>query len=230
LKIIDSPYGKCRYCKNIFEKSIIKDHIHSCEERKAVLEKKEMRKCFHILVTGYGYYGVYWLHLEVPLRATLKYLDFELREIWLECCGHLSAFTIGGVRYASCPDDEFGLKEKAMNITLGKVLKENKQFTYEYDYGTTTDLELTVLEEYEGGSKGSIITLLARNEPPDLICSHCDAKAEYICSECFFNETGLKCEKCCKNEEHECGIKMSLPVVNSPRTGTCGYTGDKYWL
>ena len=33
--------------------------------------------------------GNYWLHLEMRGSATLEDLDFYLREIWLECCGHL---------------------------------------------------------------------------------------------------------------------------------------------
>lgn len=41
----------------------------------------------------------YWLYLEMPARATLTDLDGFLRDIWLECCGHLSAFDIGTVRY-----------------------------------------------------------------------------------------------------------------------------------
>jgi len=35
----------------------------------------------------------------MPARATLTDLDGFLRDIWLECCGHLSAFDIGTVRY-----------------------------------------------------------------------------------------------------------------------------------
>ena len=31
--------------------------------------------------------------------ATLEELDHYLRTIWLECCGHLSQFTIGGMLY-----------------------------------------------------------------------------------------------------------------------------------
>ena len=203
----------------------MKKHLDDCEARKAYLEKRDRRRCFHILVTGTGYFGFYWLHAEIPVKATLKVLDQFLREVWLECCGHLSAFEIEGVRYASCPDDEYGLEEKPMNITLAKVLTDNK-FTYEYDYGTTTELELEILEEYEGGTKGRTANLMAKNEPPDLRCCHCGAEAVYICCECYFDGEGLMCKNCTEN--HECGVDMSLPVVNSPRTGACGYTGERF--
>src|SRR5438045_3051287 len=56
--------------------------------------------------------GAYWLHLEAGPTATLEDLDLYLRRIWLECCGHLSAFQINGVRYAAVPDDEWGLEEE----------------------------------------------------------------------------------------------------------------------
>jgi hypothetical protein len=44
--------------------------------------------------------GDYWLHLEAPITATLRALDGYLRDLWLECCGHLSIFEIDGRTYA----------------------------------------------------------------------------------------------------------------------------------
>jgi len=38
----------------------------------------------------------FWLDLEMTGSASLDKLDKYLRAIWLECCGHLSKFTIGG--------------------------------------------------------------------------------------------------------------------------------------
>ena len=43
----------------------------------------------------------YWLDVEVRADARLDALDSFLRRVWLECCGHMSAFTIGAVRYFS---------------------------------------------------------------------------------------------------------------------------------
>lgn len=56
------------------------------------------------------------------LKSKLKDVD-EFRDIWLECCEHLSAFEIGGVRYYSEYFD-FDLEPEArdMNIPLNKVL------------------------------------------------------------------------------------------------------------
>jgi hypothetical protein len=54
---------------------------------------------FHLLVEG-RYIKDYWLRLEVPAATSLQNLDRFLRGIWLECCGHMSAFTIQGACYS----------------------------------------------------------------------------------------------------------------------------------
>jgi len=43
-----------------------------------------------------AYLKDFWLDLEMRGSATLTKLDEYLRAIWLECCGHLGEFTIGG--------------------------------------------------------------------------------------------------------------------------------------
>ena len=47
----------------------------------------------------------------MPADATLADLDRFLRDIWLECCGHMSQFTIGKARYISHPDRAAGDRE-----------------------------------------------------------------------------------------------------------------------
>jgi hypothetical protein len=39
-----------------------------------------------------AYQKEYWLFLDIALNATLEDLDAFLRQIWLECCGHMSGF------------------------------------------------------------------------------------------------------------------------------------------
>jgi len=59
------------------------------------------------------------MHVAVPATAPLSKLDDFLRHTWLECCGHLSAFEIGGKRYASEPMDE----EMSMRTRVSEVLE-----------------------------------------------------------------------------------------------------------
>ena len=95
--------------------------------------------------------------------------------------------------------------------------------SYEYDYGTTTELKLKVISEREVEAKGKAIQVLARNTPPLILCNVCGKPATEVCAQCIYDDEGWLCDDCA--EEHECGEEMLLPVVNSPRVGMCAYTG-----
>lgn len=45
--------------------------------------------------------------------------------------------------------------------------------------------------------------------------------------ECIYYDEGYYCKECAP--KHECGEQMMLPVLNSPRTGVCGYDGEFEW-
>jgi hypothetical protein len=62
------------------------------------------------------------------------------------------------------------------------------------------------------------------NEPPSIPCMSCGKIAAQVCTECLWSGEGWLCDECAA--EHECGEEMLLPVVNSPRVGVCGYTGQ----
>jgi hypothetical protein len=66
------------------------------------------------------------------------------------------------------------------------------------------------------------ITLLARNEKITWPCAGCGGAATRVCPHCG----AMACASC----EPPCNCVHSwedetLPVVNSPRMGVCGYTG-----
>ena len=46
----------------------------------------------------------------------------------------------------------------------------------------------------------------------------------FICAQCIYEDKGCLCDACARS--HECGEEMLLPLVNSPRAGVCGYTGQ----
>ena len=61
------------------------------------------------------------MHVAVPVTAPLSKLDDFLRHTWLECCGHLSAFEIGGKRYASKPMDvEMSMRARSSEVLEGR--------------------------------------------------------------------------------------------------------------
>lgn len=218
--------GVCTFCGSSVAKVSMTRHLQQCQARAAASEavaargKKRPVTLFHIAVQG-KYDPHYWLHVELPANARLYELDQFLRDIWLECCGHMSSFTVNGRTFMSTIVDGYFDEDEDMDITVGKVLSPAAQLEYEYDFGSTTELALRVVgtREAVAPSKGRV-HLLARNEPPEITCEVCAKPAAQICTYCGYPAL---CEACA--EGHECGDEGFLPVVNSPRMGVCGYTG-----
>jgi hypothetical protein len=197
-------------------------HLEACIEKKSEIDGKAVRM-FHLVIEG-TYLPMYWLHVDIPGAMTLRHLDAFLRGIWLECCGHLSAFTIDGQRYSVQPTGSAyaGMREKNMQQKIYRVLAQGVAFKHEYDYGSTTELSLRVADIRERRVKSPDILLLARNEPPELPCTKCGKPATQILSSGWGPaEEDLFCDTCIDPDEEE-GL---LPVVNSPRAGVCGYSG-----
>jgi len=209
-RIKEMSQGKCCICQGIFPDDQMTKHLEICPDRHRGTEVPRQR-AFHLLVEG-RYQPEYWMHLEIPANATFKKLDQFLRNIWVECCGHLSAFSI----QPASPD------EIRMNARVGDILETGMKFYYEYDFGSTTELALKVISEEQSDAKDKSIRLLARNEPPQIKCSVCDKSATQVCTQCIDENTGWLCDHCAPG--HECGEDMLSPVVNSPRVGVCGYT------
>src|SRR5258708_21173654 len=93
--------GKCDLCGGLFSKAAMTRHLQSCKvPSPAKASAKKPSPCFHLVVEG-GYRGMYWMHVSVAIDAPLARLDECLRAIWLECCGHLSAFSVNRIRYSS---------------------------------------------------------------------------------------------------------------------------------
>lgn len=251
--------GTCAFCGGTFGKASMTRHLAACASRRASWEapasiakpagvrtpprgrtkpsrgrQTEGTRLYHLVVAG-RYARDYWMHLEAAGGRKLSELDAFLRDTWLECCGHLSAFRIEGTSYNSHPDVEFGnvfsglfgrAPERDMRVRLDKVLRPGLSCSYEYDFGTTTDLTLKVVAERQGQDDDKAIKVLARNEPPPIVCVECERPATVVCSQCIYEGVGWLCDECAK--EHECGEETLLPVVNSPRVGMCGYTGDAW--
>lgn len=207
--------GLCLLCNQTIEHRTIAKHLAQCLEKNTLQkapQAAEKEKIFLIKITAGK---EFWLYIEINGSATLEALDDFLRDTWLECCGHLSAFMMNGEEFSS---------DKNMSKTIHRVLPVDTEFEYEYDFGSTTYLQGKVLSARPGKLSESI-QLLARNHlPADIQCTACQKKAEIICTACneFF------CENCQEDHIDKCeGEEYSLPVVNSPRMGVCGYTGPE---
>jgi hypothetical protein len=197
--------GKCNLCGEMAGQASMTRHLQACSPPEASGLSPASRK----QTPGPNF------HLAIEGRDAKAYCH-----TWLECCGHLSAFEVGGKRYTSEPVDE----EMSMRARLSEVFEVGMKFFYEYDYGSPTALVLKAVALREQGLPKGAVQLLARNEAPQVSCQRCSIQpATQICTECAWNGEGWLCEACAV--AHECGDEMCLPVVNSPRVGVCGYTG-----
>ncbi len=206
--------GECYLCGENYTKQGMSRHVEACKKENFELEGKG--NSLHLRVNS----GRFWLNLGINSKAKLKDLDQFFRDIWLECCGHLSRFKIDRKIY-SCPRSQ-GFGEKSMDIELVKVLTVGEKFTYWYDFGSTTELSLKAISSWKGKAKDKII-ILARNNRPMELCQ-CGNKATLVCSGHAFIQKGLLCDKCASH--HGCDEELLMPIVNSPRFGICGYIGS----
>ena len=189
--------GTCYICGKIMTKTPMKNHLlkdHNIGDEDCFLIKAES-----------PWNKNYWIFFDVPQGRTMLAIDKFLREIWLECCGHLSEF------------DNVGKSVKLEDLPIGFSCG------HEYDFGTTTETKVTIVQKIKR-PKQTKARLLARNLPLDLRCGVCGEPATITCAECGWDGgNDLFCEDCYENHEHE---DMDLAVVNSPRMGACGYSGE----
>ncbi|MFN2399317.1 MAG: hypothetical protein ABR543_11845 [Gemmatimonadaceae bacterium] len=153
----------------------------------------------------------YWIIMAARAKATLRQIDAVLRDLWLECCGHMSAFYVAR-------------HEITMRAVAGDVFRAGSaKVHYEYDFGSTTSLVGHFLDSRSGFAGGGPVRLLARNEPLHWLCAECAEPATVVCPYCV-EADGLYCNRHAEAHEHA-AEEAYLPVVNSPRMGVCGYTG-----
>lgn len=141
----------------------------------------------------------YVIHILIPTTYTLKKLDIFLRNIWLECCSHLSKFIIDETSYQcdGLTSDNETENEQTMHHKLKNILEHTMVFKHKYDMGDTTTLVIEVIKKIK--SNNNKIKLVSRNIEPKIRCCSCRKyNSKKICLIC-----GEKiCIECSK--EHEC--------------------------
>lgn len=230
--------GLCALCGTEFGKVQMTRHLERHQAGQDTAPGGRV-KCLHLVVEG-RHSPEYWLHLDAQADAPLRDLDSFLRGIWLECCGHLSAFEINDVRYDVTIDDGSEEEEedgdaffgglglvfggpppKSMSVPLSEALTPGVKFTHQYDFGSTTELKLRVVSAHEGDPGPDAARLLARNVAPEFECEKYSEPAVWLGTD-EEGEYRELCKKCAKRAKLD---EWMLPIVNSPRTGVCGYEG-----
>lgn len=217
-----SPKGTCRYCgKEITRRGAVR-HLEACPERRAVVEAAAQGKggaetLYHLRVRD-AWSGEYWLDLEVRGASTLAALDSYLRRIWLECCGHMSRFSIGG----------WGGREIGKSRKINAAFEGGAELTHIYDFGTESVTRIQPVGTRRGTptTRSHPIALMARNSMPEAGCAECERPAAWLCRECMYEEdaTPTLCDDHARTHPHD-EYGDPVPLVNSPRVGMCGYEG-----
>ncbi len=232
--------GVCAYCGKEYSKAGMTRHLKTCTARQEAIAKANSKRgrditLYHLQVLDATppytpfhqmWSPNFWLHLEMKGNATLQDLDGFLRAIWLECCGHLSGFQIGPVFYTQIFEDSWSFREEHhMDVRVDKLFRPGMIIPYQYDFGTTSEVRIKVIDARRGKPITSHpIELMARNNMPQVACQVCGEPATELCSECLwsYEEPYLFCEEHADEHEHE---DMLMPILNSPRTGLCAYFG-----
>ena len=213
--------GKCAYCEQEITKNVVAKHLSACPKHQAIIEKAERKKVgsetlYHLRVQD-AWQNEFWLDLEMRGSATLKDLDNYLLAIWLECCGHMSQFSVGGWR-----GEEISMKRRAE-----EVFQPGIELTHIYDFGTSSETLIKVVETRKGKpTTPRPIALMARNLMPEAKCIECKQLAAWLCMECLIEEEvlGTLCDEHAKTHPHD-NYGEPIGLVNSPRLGMCGYDG-----
>jgi endogenous inhibitor of DNA gyrase (YacG/DUF329 family) len=214
--------GQCVYCGKELAKGGMIKHLSFCPQRLAVIAASEQQplateNLYHLCVQD-AWQGDFWLNLEIRGSATLQHLDKYLRAIWLECCGHMSSFFIGG---------GWKGREIAKKHRIEQIFEPGVELTHIYDFGTSSETLIKVAGVREGKpTTARPIALMARNLMPEAECIECGQPAAWLCTECLIEGDvwGTLCDKHAQRHPHD-NYGEPIPLVNSPRLGMCGYTG-----
>ena len=206
--------GVCSYCNTKIPKNSrsILSHLFDCHGRQVI--EGTGAATYILLLIQAKYSPDYWLVVKARADVSMKTIDKFLRDIWLECCGHFSEFSD---KYATIP----------MTRHLTQVISKGLTIEYVYDFGSSTELTLSMIQTIQDIDEGRLL-ILVRNQAPEYECSSCNNKAVAICPYCIDDGEGLLCQSCIG--QHKCvqeeGEDLLSPLTNSPRAGVCGYTGS----
>jgi hypothetical protein len=113
------------------------------------------------------------------------------------------------------------VEDRSMDALLGRILKVGQKFSYVYDFGSSTYINLRVIAEREGivQNKKAPVQLMAQNTAPAFPCSVCGKPATKVAMGYFYGgiEDSVYCDTCA--EEQDEGEFNALPIINSPRVG-----------
>ena len=116
------------------------------------------------------------------------------------------------------------VEDRSMDVSLARVLKVGQKFSYTYDFGSSTYINLRVIAEREGilsdDQEEEPILLLAQNTAPTFSCVVCGKPAKHVAMGYYTDSIAGStfCTRCWKKQK-DVDEGMSLSIINSPRVG-----------
>jgi len=199
----------CKFCNKKFGLKAINDHLPECipnyinDKSGYLIEFISESGITNKLYSMFAIFGN---------KCKFTHVDEFLKEKWCECCGHLSTLDV-----FEEVNEQQSHKDVKFNTLISKYEHAN-QFCYCYDMGSTTTIYFRILKKLEGKDKNTNIELIYQNEPFKLKCNNyktCKGEATNI-----YERDLLLCNECKNNVEESEYLQL---IVNSPRTGVCGY-------
>jgi len=192
----------CNICNKKFKK--IYEHYDTC-----AYNKYKNKSGYLVMLHSYGTMGhIYYMHTIMGTEVNFKQIDKLIRKTWCECCNHLSEFE----KYIN-PENP----KKTTTMKKQKLMsdyKEEDKFKYTYDFGSSTVVFIQIIKKLNGEEENNNIKVVLRNTNPIIKCTECSKNAYY-----YVNDEPI-CKKCSKEYSDNDNL---LKIVNSPRTGICGY-------
>ena len=113
------------------------------------------------------------------------------------------------------------VEDRSLDVLLGRVLKVGQKFSYVYDFGSSTHINLRVIAEREGvvENQQQPVQLLAQNTAPAFPCAVCGKPGTKVAMGYFYGDIdeSVYCDACAEKREDE--EFNALPIINSPRVG-----------
>jgi hypothetical protein len=123
------------------------------------------------------------------------------------------------------------VEDRSTDVLLKRVLKVGQKFSYTYDFGSSTYINLKVIAEREGivPDTQESVQLLAQNTAPEFSCVSCGKPATEVTMGYFAGGIAecAYCATCASKRSGEdedeggdgYGDETMLPIINSPRVG-----------
>ena len=184
--------GKCIFCDKVYSQTGIRKHLltHLRKKEEGYAGKKR-GVSYLVKVKAAEMFLMLW----VDGKTTYGEIDDFLGSIWLDCCGHLSSFVDNTAKREKGYTHEdvgdylkgmvFGRDDSDDDLCEGEINKKTcitdnylkgKKIQYDYDFGSTTQLDIILIDQINIPATNSIV-LLSRNEPLEILCDKCGKKS-----------------------------------------------------